>query len=213
MRHNPNYAVTEERVVRQLIADNPWATIVSHDGEQLVASHYPVLLDEAADGLALLTHVGRPDEQVHRFRDAEAMVIFAGPHGYISPSWYTPEAVAVPTWNFSVVHCWGVPQILDGDENLRVLTRLVDHFERHVARPVALDARSAGFARGTVGLRIPVDRFVCKVKMSQEEDAQSQRQVLAALREPGRYANAPLADAMEQELARRADARATADAD
>ncbi len=73
MRHNPNYAVTDERVVRQLIADNPWATIVSHDGAQLVASHYPVLLDEAADGLALVTHVGRPDEQVHRFRDAEVM--------------------------------------------------------------------------------------------------------------------------------------------
>lgn len=204
MRHNPNYAVTDERVVRQLVADNPWATIVSHDGEGIVASHYPVLLDDASERLALVTHVGRPDEQVHRFRDAEVMVIVAGPHGYISPSWYAPEATRVPTWNFSVAHCWGVPQILDGDENLRVLTRLVDHFERHVDRPVALDPQTSRFAKGTVGLRIPIDRFLCKVKMNQEEDPQSQRQVLAALRAPGPYENAALADAMEAELARRA---------
>lgn len=204
MRHNPNYAVTDERVVRQLIADNPWATLVSHDGEGLVASHYPVLLDEEADGLALLTHVGRPDEQLHRFRDAELLVIVAGPHGYVSPSWYAPEATPVPTWNFSVVHAWGLPQVLGEEENVRVLTRLVDHFEREVDRPVPLDARHARLASGTVGLRIPIDRWICKVKMSQEEDARSRRQVLAALRAPGPYANAALADAMEAELARRA---------
>jgi transcriptional regulator len=204
MRHNPNYAVSDEGVVRQLIADNPWATLVSHDGDGVVASHYPMLLDERQDGLALVTHVGRPDEQVHRFRDAEVMVIVAGPHGYVSPSWYSAEATRVPTWNFSVAHLWGVPQILEQDENLAVLERLVDHFERHVDRPVALDAQSKRLVSGTVGLRIPVERFVCKVKMSQEEDPQSQRQVLAALRAPGPYASAPLADAIEAELARRA---------
>lgn len=208
MRHNPNYAVTDERVVRQLIADNPWATIVSDAGDDgLVASHYPVVLDEEADGLALLTHVGRPDEQIHRFAaDRELLVIVQGPHGYISPSWYVPEATRVPTWDFSVVHCWGVPQLLQGEENLRVLTQLVDHFERHVEQPTPLDQElGARLERGTVGLRIPVDRFLCKVKLSQEEDEQSQRQVLAALRTPGGpYANAPLADAIEAELARRA---------
>ena len=48
MRHNPKHAVTEAEVVRRLIAENPWATIVSHNGEGLVASHYPVLLDDRA---------------------------------------------------------------------------------------------------------------------------------------------------------------------
>ena len=67
MRHNPKHAVTDEAVVRRLIAENPWATIVSeHEGE-LVASHYPILLDESSEQLAIVTHVGRPDEQVHGF--------------------------------------------------------------------------------------------------------------------------------------------------
>ena len=88
MRHNPKHAVTDEAVVRRLIAENPWATLVSHHDGELVASHYPILLDERADELAIVTHVGRPDEQVHGFGDREVLLIVAGPHGYISPSWY-----------------------------------------------------------------------------------------------------------------------------
>ena len=67
MRHNPKHAVTDAAVVRRLIAENPWATIVSHNGEELVASHYPVLLDDRAapEQLTVVTHVGRPDERVH----------------------------------------------------------------------------------------------------------------------------------------------------
>ena len=89
MRHNPKHAVDDERVVRRLIAENPWATIVSQNRGELVASHYPVLLDEEADGLAVVTHVGRPDEQVHGLGSGEVLLIVAGPHGYVSPSWYT----------------------------------------------------------------------------------------------------------------------------
>ena len=67
MRHNPKHEATDPRVVRELIAENPWSTIVSHTDDGLVASHYPVLLDEQSEDLAVLTHVGRPDEQLHRF--------------------------------------------------------------------------------------------------------------------------------------------------
>lgn len=201
MRHNPQHAVTDEAVVRRLIDENPWATIVSRGPEGLVASHYPVLLDPGSDGLAIVTHVGRPDEEVHSFGDEEVLVIVAGPHGYISPSWYSEEGVAAPTWNFSVVHLHGVPEVLGAEENLRVLTRLVDHFERRVEEPVPLDQEfGARLARGTVGLRIPVTRFVCKVKMSQDKDPESRAGVLDALRGDGPYASPQLADDMERAL-------------
>lgn len=200
MRHNPAHAVTDENTVRALIAANPWATIVSGTGEGLVASHYPVLLDDRAD-LAVVTHVGRPDEELHVFGDKEILVIVAGPHGYISPSWYSPAATPAPTWNFSVAHLYGTPEILTPEENLAVLTRLVDHFERHVEHPVRLDQEvGRRLAPGTVGIRLPVRRFVCKVKMSQDQDAQSRQQVLAALRGDGPYANPALADSMSSAL-------------
>jgi transcriptional regulator len=201
MRDNPKHEITDPRVVRDLIAENPWATIVSSNEGTLVASHYPVLLDERDPGLAIVTHVGRPDEKVHGFGAGEIIVIVAGPHGYISPSWYAEQDTPVPTWNFSVAHCYGVPEILEADENLRVLTRLVDHFEQHVDRPVPLDQQfGARLARGTVGIRLPITRFVCKVKMSQDKDQRSRDGVLDALRGSGYYSNPPLAAEMQRAL-------------
>jgi transcriptional regulator len=203
MRPNPKHEVTDPAVVRRLIAENPWATIVSRNGEELVASHYPVLLDDqgAADELTVVTHVGRPDDRVHELGSTEVLLIVAGPNGYISPSWYSEQATRAPTWNFSVAHCYGTPEILEPDENLRVLTRLVAHFEQHVENPAYLDPEvGKRLAPGTVGLRIPITRFVCKVKMSQDKDEVSRQQVLHALRADGPYCHERLADEMQRAL-------------
>lgn len=203
MRHNPAHSVEDPAVVRELVRANPWATLVSEGPEGIVASHYPVLLDEEADGLALLTHLGRPDEEVHDLGRGETLVVVQGHHGYISPSWYAPGATRAPTWNFTVAHLYGVPQTLSEEENVDVLTRLVAHFERRVREPLYLEREWAEpVARGTVGVRIPVSRFVCKRKLSQDKDEASRRQAIAALREPGPYRHPELADEMERELER-----------
>jgi transcriptional regulator len=201
VRPNPTHASDDPEVVRQLIRQNPWCTLVSGNDGELVASHYPVLLDEAAAGLTALTHVGRPDERLHGFGEQEIMLIVQGRHGYISPSWYVPGTTPAPTWNFSVAHCYGVPEILDAHENLRVLTRLVEHFEHHVARPQLLDPKwGAQLAKGTVGLRITITRFVCKVKLSHDKSLVNQHRVIAALRAPGPYQHPGLADDMQRSL-------------
>jgi transcriptional regulator len=200
MRHNPAHATTDPDVVRDLVRENPWATIVSAGDGGPVASHYPVLLDENAADLALLTHVGRPDDEVHGFGNTEVLVIVQGLHGYVSPSWYGPEATRAPTWNFCVAHIYGVPEVLGEDENLATLTRLVERFERQVEEPRYLDQEwGRWISKGTVGLRIPVSRFVCKRKLSQDKDDLSRRQVIAKLRAPGPYMHPELADEMERE--------------
>jgi transcriptional regulator len=174
---------------------------VSHGPRGLVASHYPILLDEDSSELAVVSHVGRPDEELHGLGQSEVMLIVQGRHGYISPSWYAAGQAPIPTWNFTVAHCYGTPQILDDDANLRVLTRLTEHFEQRVERPALLDPElGARTARGTVGYRMVIERFVCKVKLSQNKDPVTQRQVIDALRAPGPYQHAELADEMEREL-------------
>lgn len=201
MRHNPHHFVDDPEVVRQLIRENPWGILVSGQDDQLVASHYPVILDEDHDGLAVFTHVGRPDEELHGFGQREVMLIVQGVHGYISPSWYAPGATRAPTWNFAAAHCYGVPQVLDPETNLRTLARLVEHFERHVEKPMMLDHEwGAPIAKGTVGIRLPIRRFECKVKMSQDKDRETQRRVMSALRAPGVYRNPRLADEMKRVL-------------
>jgi transcriptional regulator len=202
MRHNPHHFVDDPEVVRRLIRENPWGILVSCHRDQLVASHYPVLLDDDCGELAVFTHVGRPDEQLHGFGDREMMLIVQGVHGYISPSWYAPGATRAPTWNFAAAHCYGVPEILDEETNLRTLARLVAHFERHVEHPMLLDREwGAGLAKGTVGVRLAITRFQCKLKMSQDKDPDTQQRVLQALRAPGAYHNPRLADEMQRALA------------
>jgi transcriptional regulator len=201
VRPNPVHASEDPDVVRRLIRQHPWAILVSSNKGEQVASHYPVLLDEESDRLAVLTHVGRPDDMVHGFGDREILLIIQGRNGYISPRWYAPGAIRAPTWNFSAAHCYGVPQILDPEENLEVLARLVAHFECHNEDPMFLEPDwGRPLSQGTVGIRLPITRFVCKIKMSQDKDPVTQRQVMAALRAPGPFHNPGLADDMEQAL-------------
>jgi transcriptional regulator len=196
MLRNPFHQDGDPETVRALIREFPWAIIVSRN---LVASHYPVLLDEEAEDLVVVTHVGRPDDKNHLFDGSEVLLIIQGRHGYISPSWYEPGATPAPTWNFSVVHAYGVPEIVDAEENFRVLTRLVAHFEQHVDEPQYLDPDlGRPLSRGTVGLRIPITRFQTQVKMSLDKDPVSRQNVIDHLRQPGPYSDPALADDMER---------------
>src|SRR5215207_4028158 len=204
MRQNPSFTLASEEGVKRLIREHPWMTIVSETSASgLVASQYPVLLDEEADGIVLLTHVGRPDEVVHELGRHEILVIVQGPHGYISPGWYDGNP-AVPTWNFVTAHLYGTPELLDAAENLRVLEALVDHFESRLPEPrrmrgtPANSAYADSIATGTVGLRIPITRFVAKNKMSQNKPADTVDRIIDELEGDGPYASAALAAEMRR---------------
>jgi len=214
MRQNPSFTLASEEGVKRLIREHPWMTIVSAtEAAGLVASHYPVLLDEDADGIVLLTHVGRPDDEVHELGRHEVMVIVQGPHGYISPGWYDANP-AVPTWNFVTAHLYGTPQVLAPDENLRVLEALVDHFEDAMPEPRRMrgtpenSAYADRIATGTVGLRIPITRFVAKNKMSQNRPEATVDRIIAELEGDGPAANPGLAAEMRRTHAALRAARA-----
>jgi transcriptional regulator len=201
MRPNPLFASDDPELIKQLVREHPWATLVTTTGEGLAASHYPVLVDGDDPGVTLVTHLGRPDEEVLQIDQGELLVIVQGHHGYISPGWYSESERKVPTWNFTVAHLHGTPRRLGDTENLEVLTRLVAHFERRRDAPAYLDReKAAPIAKGTVGLRIPIDRFEVKRKLSQNRDDESRRKVIAALREEGPYRHPELAEEMEREL-------------
>lgn len=199
MRPNPLYESTDVEVLRALIAEHPWAVLVSEHHGAPVASHVPILLEEDTSRLVIVTHVGRPDDELHGFGEGEVLVIVQGHSGYVSPSWYAAGAAAVPTWNYTAAHCYGVPEILDEQRNLAELLRLAERFERRMERPAQLDRdRAAEIARGTVGIRVPIARFLCKRKLSQNKDAQTRAGVIASLRAPGPYRNPELALDMQR---------------
>lgn len=208
MRHNSKYLLDDVAAIRMLIQEHPFVTLVSATSRGPVASHYPVLLDDDADGedLVLLGHVGRPDEELHELGKHEVLVIVHGAQGYISSSWYRDRSdPEVPTWNFTVAHLYGRPEILSPEVNYQVLGRLVDHFEDHVAHPRRMEGspEDAEFARqiqhGTVGFRIPVARVQAKAKLSQDKPSTVVDDVLTELASGGSYENPGLAEVMRAE--------------
>ena len=203
MRHTPTYVVTDPEEVKRLIRENPWATIVSTTSTGLVASHYPVVLEEDADGISIVSHVGRPDEQLHELGSGEVMVIIQGPHGYISPGWYENDEL-IPTWNHVTAHLYGTPEILSDEENFRVLDDLVDHFEKQLPSPVSItldEASSRRIAKGTVGLRLRVTRFDARLKLSQNKSDDVVERIVGALEGDGPFASKDLAAEMKRAAA------------
>ena len=201
MRRTPQFVVEDVAEVRRLVAENPWATLVSHTAAGLVASHYPVLLEESRpDEIVLVSHVGRPDERSHELGEHELLVVVQGPHGYVSPGWY-PEGQVVPTWNHVTAHLWGVPEILSDDENYRVLGELVDHFERVMPEPASLTLDEAGTRRlalGTVGVRLRVTRFDARLKLSQNKPPEVVDRIVDELEHGDLYRQPALAAEMRR---------------
>lgn len=199
MRHTPHFVLDDPDEVKRLIRERPWASIVSHTAAGLVASHYPIVLEEDAEGISIVSHVGRPDERLHELGAHEVLVIVQGPHGYISPGWYAPGD-RIPTWNHVTAHLYGVPEILSDDENLRVLGQLVDVFERRMPHPVELhtEPAAARIAKGTVGIRIRVTRFDARAKLSQNKAPEVVERIVAELDGDGPYASSALAAAMRR---------------
>jgi len=204
MRQNPSFVLGEITEIKRLIRENPWATMISHTAHgDTVASHYPVILDETSDEIVLLSHVGRPDEQLHELGEHELLVIIQGPHGYISPGWYDAKP-AVPTWNFVTAHLYGTPEVLSNDENLAVLDALVDHFEDRMPEPRRMNGTlenaeyAARIVSGTVGFRMRVDRYVAKSKMSQNKPVETVDHIIGELEGNGPYASRALAAEMRR---------------
>jgi len=219
MRKTPHYTTTDQAEIRRLIRENPWATYVSNTSTGLVASHYPTLLEDAghdhhgdgggdgggdpdvdAPGITIVTHFGRPDDELHEVGQHEMLVIVQGAHGYVSPAWYDRDDF-IPTWNHVTAHLYGVPEILSDDENFAVLGKLVDHFEGRMPHPVSLDQdeqTARRIAKGTVGLRIRVTRVDARLKLSQNKSDAVRATIIEGLHGDGAYAHPGLADEMER---------------
>jgi len=200
MRYTPHYVLTDPDEVKRLIRENPWATIVSMTAKGLVASHYPIVLEEDKEGISFVSHVGRPDERAHELGQHEIMVLIQGPHGYISPSWYENEDY-IPTWNHVTAHLWGTPELLDDTANFAVLDDLVNHFEKKLPNPVALsinEEEAKHIATGTVGFRFRVDRFDARLKLSQNKAPEVIERIIVALESDGPYSSPSLAAEMRR---------------
>ncbi|NMO18460.1 FMN-binding negative transcriptional regulator [Pyxidicoccus fallax] len=150
-----------------------------------VASHLPFLVVRALDGSPrLLSHMSRANPQWQTFsRAGEALLIFQGPHAYVSSAWYSVPNV--PTWNYAVVHAYGTPRVLEEPgEVLRSLRRLsVKHEEGNSPRwnPDEAGDVIQRLLPGIVAFEFQVSRLEGSFKLSQNRSEQDQQTIMERL--------------------------------
>jgi transcriptional regulator len=112
--YSPPYNRLEDRAEQlAFMRENGFALLVTGTGGALHASHLPVVLDEAGGRVTLHLHMARGNPQWKEFfADEEVLVVFSGPHAYVSPRWYE-EAERVPTWNYAALHAYGAPRVIE----------------------------------------------------------------------------------------------------
>ena len=172
--------MTPERV-SQFIKTYSFALMVDSEFE---ATHLPLVYkpDEGEFG-TLYGHVSRANRHGKSLQDTRVLVVFNGPHSYISPTWYS-EKPAVSTWNYAAVHAKGTVEYLDDDHTLACLDELISQYEPSILNDTSLLPADyqAKLLRGIVGIKIGLDSIQAKEKLGQHKSAADQQGVVTGLK-------------------------------
>ncbi|MEW6689016.1 MAG: FMN-binding negative transcriptional regulator, partial [Pseudomonadota bacterium] len=123
--YSPQYnQVRDKSEVVAFMRANNFPVLVTGTGGVLHASHLPVTVHERGSRIVIDMHMAKSNPQWKEFLDDEALVIFSGPHAYVSPRWYE-EKERVPTWNYAAVHAYGVPAIVEERRHKHASQRLL----------------------------------------------------------------------------------------
>lgn len=179
------FKVDELEVLHNLMQAYNFATLVTCQAGTPFATHLPFMLHpQQGQYGTLVAHMARANPQWHYFNtDTEVLVIFQGPHTYISPSWYTSE-FSVPTWNYAAVHAYGIPRLIEDPAALQqALDELVQHHEEPRTPPWTFEwsERHVNLTKAIVAFEITITRLEGKLKLSQNRSAEDRLGVIHGL--------------------------------
>ncbi len=193
-----HFAEDRIAVLHDLIHANTLATLVSMAADGMIASHAPLMLDpDPAPYGTLIGHLAKANPHARAANPSvQTLVIFQGPDGYITPSYYAAKqehGKVVPTWNYAAIHAYGTLEAFDDPARLlEVVTRLTRRHEKARTRPWAVSDAPEDFVQGMlrsiVGIALPIVRLEGKVKMSQNRPAADIAGVIDGLRQDGQDA-------------------------
>ena len=182
--YSPQYNQVQDRIeLIQFMRANSFPILVTGTGGVLHASHLPITVHEQDGRIVIDMHMAKNNPQWKEFLDDEVMVIFSGPHAYVSPRLYE-DAERVPTWNYAAVHAYGIPGIIfDMKEKSASQRRLIESLDPQwlpkfdTLRQEYVDQ----MLDGIVNFSIPVARIETRWKLSQNRGRREMELIAAAL--------------------------------
>ena len=196
--YTPAYAKNEnEEDLKDFIRKNGFGIVVSTVDGKLWATHIPLILV----GGKLQGHISRGNKQWRTLpQNEEVMVIFLGPHTYVSSSWYDHENV--PSWDYVAVHVYGKAHIQSEEELIESLRQLTNKYEKDSVHPISVDTMSEKFLhaelRGTIGFEITIERMEASYKLSQNRDEKNHTQIISELEKRGDENSVSVANEMRK---------------
>jgi len=189
--------------LQEFIKTYNFGTICSGSDGDLKASHLPFLLEEKAGGQGKLTgHMAKANDHWQSLAGKEVLVVFQGPHAYISPAWYE-EPDTVPTWNYVAAHVYGKYVPVTEEGKLReILEKMVGFYETGMPEPWNMESLSKPFLekmlKAIVGFEIDIQRIEGKWKLSQNHPEARRQKVVRALQNQGKPNALEIAKLMSQ---------------
>ena len=201
------FAETDRTRLHDFIERNSFGLLVSQVDGLPFATHLPFLLERTVGPHgALIGHLARANPQWRQVSNQTALAIFAGPHAYISPTWYESEQV-VPTWNYTAVHAYGpIDVIEDKAALLEIVHKMVALYEQSMPRPWRFDSENIYAERmlqQIVGFRIAIERIEGKWKLNQNHPVERREKVVQALRGQNDENSSAVAELMQAMLLRK----------
>jgi len=182
--YSPPYNQLENRAeLIELMRAHNFVLLVTGTGGTLHASHLPVVIEDSGETLKLDMHMARANAQWREFFDEEVLVVFSGPHAYISPRWYEQKP-RVPTWNYAAVHAYGIPRLITEKEAKHASQRrLIASLDPEwLPKFDALPGEYVStMLEGIVNFEIPVSRIETRWKLSQNRGRREQELIAAEL--------------------------------
>jgi transcriptional regulator len=180
-----HFRVRDHAIAIEFMRANPFTILISCTSEGPFATHVPVVARQSKDQLLLRGHVAKanPHWKYLQENPAKTLVLFHGPHAYISPTNYETREV-VPTWNYGTVHAYGTARIFSTPEELLgMLHELIPKFEAPYADQWASlsQAYRERMLSHIVGFEIAVTRVEAKFKLSQNRTKQEQQNIIESL--------------------------------
>ena len=207
-----HFRVEDVAEMHALMRARPFAALVSAGSAGLYASHLPTVLKDEGNFGTIECHLARANPHWKELAEGnEALMIFQGAEGYITPNWYATKAQTgkvVPTWNYAVVHAYGRPAVMQEKEWLvRHVGELTAQQEKTEAQPWKLsdapDSYIDVMTRGIVGFRFAIARLEGKWKMSQNRDEQDWKGVVTGLNARATGDDLEVADIVSRQNAQR----------
>ena len=195
------YREEDRSRILEFMQKNDFVTLVCYDGQSPVASHLLVEVVEEGEKLVINGHMSRANPLWKTFvNNPEVLVIFQGPHTYISPTWY--NHVNVPTWNYQAVHVYGRPQLVTQyEEAYQLLKRLIDRHEStgHYKMESLPQEFVEKEIKGIMAFRITVTRVEANYKLSQNRNDEDYRSIVSHLEEREDELSQGVAEAMKNQ--------------